>query len=148
MRCKNLNARYYRTNIISMILNISIFAVLFIVIAAIQQKWSYAWGALFVFVGLLPFVIYYLIQFIYYQRLTPTDIQTVKLENTYDRGKRFVGFNINIQINRRKHKVIVKPIFTRSIGSYLYVDKYIHNQANVFYNSKRNEAVVIDLVEE
>lgn len=147
MKCKNLNARYYRTNIFSMVLNILLFSIVFLVFSIIQKNWNLLWGILVSAVALIPFIVYYFIQFIYYQKLILEDVQEVKLENATN-GKKFVGFYINMIIDRKKTKVLIKSIFTRNKGAYLSIDNFIHQKVKVAYNAKRNEAVVIGLVEE
>lgn len=147
MKCKNLTALFYRTSFFSMIINFIIYSCLFVFSAIGLNNDNFYWGILIIFVLLMPFIIFNLYNFIFFQKVKLTDIQELTLQNIYKgKSKRFVGFALTIKVNEVKLKRATRSIFTTSNGK-LCVSNFKDQKVLVGYCKKTDEVVVIKLLE-
>lgn len=97
-------------------------------------------GPLFVIMGI------YLARYIHYRNVELTDIQTVKLERVYTKRMSYtMGFVIDVTYNGRVHRgAQTSAVFmTRNMLGSLAVDNYSGMSAEVGYDEKKDEWIVL-----
>lgn len=93
-----------------------------------------------------PFLIYYGIQYFYYKRVKPTDIQTVKLEHIVSGYTRHAGFEIKATVNGKPEIFETKAIFAAGgLFPSLRIDMYINKNVTVGYNADRDEIIMYEV---
>ena len=90
----------------------------------------------------LPFVIYYLYQFVYYRRLEPEHVQTVRLVKT-DTMFRFVGFDVTVTVDGTQKNVSTKRVFAVGMIGVNRLDDYAGQDAEIGYDGNRDEWIVL-----
>ena len=152
MKNQNTAEKYY--GFVLVIISISTFTSLFLLLPlfGIDGSEGNAWGAYlsFCIICFLTFgsiLAYYIYQYVYYKRVKLTDVQEVKLEGI-DTWFRNVGFNIKVKIGLFEEikEVTTKHVFLVGEVSVNKVDDFAGKMAQVGYNKKRDEWIVIDVL--
>ena len=146
MRCKNVSSRYYLQGIISMILNMVIFCGVFIIFGLTGDS-KLLYGALGIVIALMPFVVFYLTQYLYYQKIELSDVQEVYI-NTKIENRKYARFKFSMKLGKKTVPVETRNFFPNNPYSSFGVDVYYQKKCLVGYNHKRKEAVVIKCIEE
>lgn len=149
---KNTVANYYKYQLIlfCIVLGLMTFPPTLLFVFALRATggdMSSGVGALLAVIGTcmliwLPFVIYYLCQFVYYRRLEPEHVQTVRLVKT-DSMFRFVGFEVTVTVDGTQKNVCTKRVFAAGMIGVNRLDDYAGQDAEIGYDGNRDEWVVL-----
>lgn len=92
---------------------------------------------------MLGFVIYYLVQYLYYRNVELSFVQEAVLGPTSTGMMRLVGFRTVVMINGVERAMTTKRVFNASVYGVNPIDNYSGRTALVGYNAARDELVVI-----
>ena len=150
MKKRNTAERYYRFSlIIFSVLAVAFIALFYLSMLAFDPSGLEKGDVVALFfiieaIVWLPYVIYYLFQFIYYRNVSFTCIQRVKLDNTDTSFFRTIGFRVQVNVNGNPTWVSTKHVFSAGIIGVNKLDDYAGQTVEIGYNKSRNEWIVLD----
>ena len=91
-----------------------------------------------------PILVIFIIQYVHYRKVVPTNVQTVKLENPVRIYRRRYGFEITVSLNGEMVNVKTKAVLYPVLNPNLLND-YEGREAEVGYDEARKEWIVFAL---
>jgi hypothetical protein len=147
MKRENAAKRYYKKN---MIIMIAVFAPLVLLSYLLPLSFIISRGPDYAILWMfsiimtivpLPFIVYYVWQFVHYANACFIDIQTVEVLDcdTIQRGRfgPVIGFFVRVQHKGKTVTVCTKHVHQRADG-------YIGSRVEVGYNPRRKEWIVLE----
>lgn len=145
--------KFYRSILINLIffaLFMYLIAFLFLFLLGDERLYLYIFMLVLLSLIYLPFIIHYLIKFIYYKKLQPTYIQEVQLKKIVGSFRPLARFVIEMHIDGEKRIIKTLPIFSFVKGRSRpanTIEDYSCKKALVGYDVKKDIAVVIKTLE-
>lgn len=142
--------KYYRSALILFAVTplclgvvLSFIGILFYVLSENGSPFLIAAAALMVI--FLPFIVYYLSLFIYYKKVTLSNIQKVKLEKTDTSYFGSIGFEVTVEYNGKMITVTTKHVFSAGIVGVNNLDEYSGKTVQIGFDENKDEWIVLAL---